>query len=91
MASSILYAKHRIKLALIALIRFVVSRPKLFVLGMRIVNRIPPLKWFLWRIHASTCNEISRTVPVTSPSRTPPAAKAVYLQLSSTGTGEREV
>jgi len=91
LASSILYAKHRIKLALIALIRFVVSRPKLFVLGMRIVNRIPPLKWFLWRIHASTRNEISRSVPVTSPSRTPPAAKAVYLQLSSTGTGEREV
>lgn len=85
MYSPALYIKHKMKLALITLIRFVVSRPKLFALGMRIVNRVPPLKWFLWRVHASMRNDITLSTSTISPSRTPLSARAVYLQLSSTG------
>lgn len=91
MASPLLHIKHRIKLALITLIRFVVSRPTLFVFGMRVVNRIPPLKWFLWRVHASMRSEMAGTTSVLSPKRTPPSARAVYMQLSNTGAEGREV
>jgi len=70
---------HRVKLGLVFLIRFVIARPRLLAIGMRVVNRIPALKWRLWRIHASMRAGDS---PVTAFSDTAPViARPVFLQL----------
>lgn len=81
MTRPILYFKHSLKLALAALVRFVIARPALFSLGVRVVNRIPRLKWFLWRIHSSARHGSPQTVQ-RLPGHTPPAARGLYLQLT---------
>ncbi len=79
-----LYVKHRAKLALVDAIRFVISRPRLLSAGMRIVNRVPALKWRLWRVHASMrSSQADPTVRL--PDTPPPAAQSVYLQLIEPG------
>lgn len=75
-----IFVLHRIKLTLVFLIRFVIARPGLLALGMRIVNRVPALKWRLWRIHASMRAGAHTAAPL---SDTPPeAARPVLLQLT---------
>lgn len=70
-------------MALASLVRFVVARPSLFALGMRIVNRVPPLKWFLWRIHATTRNNAPLAQLGRAPGTTPLSARPAYLQLTA--------
>lgn len=78
-----IYVLHRIKLSLLFLIRFVIARPKLLGLGMRVVNRIPALKWQLWRIHASMRAGAPSHAAFTD---TPPAAaRPAFLQLIEPG------
>ncbi|WP_288078482.1 hypothetical protein [Pseudomonas sp.] len=77
------YFKHRLKLLLAALIRFVFAHPKLFTWGMKIGNRIPALKWYLWRVHATTRNAAPQKPVWNPPNTVPMAARSVYLQLTA--------
>lgn len=76
-----LYVKHRFKLALAALVRFVIARPALFSMGLRVVNAFPRLKWFLWRIHRSA-QQGSVAVAPRLPGEIPLAARGLYQQLT---------
>lgn len=81
MTRPLLYFKHSLKLSLAALVRFVIARPALFSLGLRVVNRIPRLKWFLWRVHSSARQGSGQTIQ-RLPGYMPLAARGLYLQLT---------
>lgn len=76
-----LYLKHNLKLAVGALVRFVIARPALFSLGLRAINRFPRLKWFLWRVHSSARQGGGQTVQ-RLPGHTPLAVRGLYQQLT---------
>ena len=78
-----IYFKHRVKLVVAALIRFVFAHTKLFALGMKVGNRFPPLKWFLWRVHATMRSVAPQQSVWLSPDTVPLPARSVYLQLTA--------
>lgn len=82
---------HRIKMALAAIIRFVVSHPRLLAFGMIVGGSIPPLKRFLTKVHITTnlkADHAASQSPVwVTPQSVPLPARAAYLQLIA---GRRE-
>lgn len=85
--------KHRIKMAVAVVIRFVVAHPRLLAFGMLVGTSIPPLKRFLRRVHITTnlsvaTNHATSQSPVwVTPQSVPLSARAAYLQLIA---GHRE-
>lgn len=80
MVHPLLYLRHRIKLALIVLVHFVVSRPWLFAHGVRLLARYPRLKFFIWRIYKGVGRPSA--VDAHIPAEVPVSAKALLLQLT---------
>lgn len=77
------FIKHRTKLALAMLIRFVVARPRLLAFGLLLGNRLPQVKRFLTRVHLTTRPDPAAALPaVEIPTTVPPVARSVYLQLT---------
>jgi hypothetical protein len=74
--------KHRIKLMLLVVLRFVVARPKLLAAGLFFGKRIPPLKRFLTRMHMASVAPAPQQVEWIAPASVPEPARSVYLQLT---------
>lgn len=79
--------KHSIKMAIAALIRFVVNHPKLLAACLLIAGSIPPLKRRLTHIHLSTNLSAVQNQVWVAPQDVPLPARSVYLQLIA---GRRE-
>lgn len=77
-----IYVRYRVKCCLASMIRFVVSRPRLLSLGMRVLNRMPALKWWLWRIHASARGGVQGWQSSGLSGDVPASALPIYLQLT---------
>lgn len=79
--------KHRIKMTVAAVIRFVVAHPRLLAVGMFIGLRIPPVKRFLTHVHITTnlsvvTDHAASQSPIwVTPQSVPLPARAAYLQL----------
>lgn len=75
--------KHRIKMMIAGILRFVVSHPRLLALGMVIAGGLPPLKRFLTRVHVTTNLAVVPPQAWAEPQQVPLSARSVYLQLTA--------
>jgi hypothetical protein len=77
-----LFLKHRIKLLILAVLRFVVARPKLLATGLLFGKRIPPLKRYLTQMYVASASPAPSRVEGGASGQIPESARAVYLQLT---------
>jgi len=76
-----LFFKHRLKMMILVVLRFVVARPKLLAAGLFFGKRIPPLKRFLIRMHIASTLADQQSEWV-APASVPASARPVFLQLT---------